>query len=273
MLGGLANDPALTGTAWAGMVTALPDATILFALLYARLGGILMLLPAFSDESVPGRIRMMIALAITASLYPLMRQHVAPALEYVSSGNIALASTLLTELLLGIALGLVVRIFFHAIGIAGGIISLQIGMTSALVFDPSAGGQVPVLAKFISIAALLLCMSTGVHHLWIASLVKCYDHFPVGMVAPAGDFAQLALMSARGAMALGLSLAAPIVVYGIVFNVALGLTARLAPQIQIFFIAQPLNLLLGIALTAAVLAASLYGFAHKMAEWTHMVWG
>ena len=257
----------------APLAAALPGATMLYALLFARVGGILMLLPAFSEDAVPGRVRLLVAMAITAGLYPLLLPQVASALEAVQTSDIGFAGLVLTEMLLGIALGLIVRIFFHAIVIAGGIISLQVGLTSALVFDPSAGGQVPVLGKFISITALLLCMATGVHHIWIGALVHSYATFPVGGYVPAGDFTRLALQSASGAMALGLSLAAPLLVYGIVFNAALGLAARLAPALQIFFIAQPLNLILGIAVTAAALAASLDGFVDHMASWSVMVLG
>jgi flagellar biosynthesis protein FliR len=273
MMDGTYYDPDVMGAAWTGIAAALPDATMLFCILFARLGGILMLLPAFSDDAVPGRIRIMIALAITAGLYPILHASVAPALPDMKASDIGFARLILTEMVLGIALGMIVRIFFHAIVIAGGIISLQVGLTSAMVFDPSAGGQVPVMSKFISITALLLCMAMGVHHLWIGAMMHSYVNFAVGAIAPSGDFAALALRSVTGAMALGLSLAAPLIVYGIVFNVALGLAARLAPALQIFFIAQPLNLLLGLMLTSAALAASLNGFAGKMSEWTLAVWG
>nr|WP_281377797.1 flagellar biosynthetic protein FliR [Sphingobium subterraneum] len=239
---------------------------MVFTLLFARVGAMLMLLPAFSDDAVPGRIRLFIALGVAAGLVPLLGPRIETALLPIMGSDMSLARMLLTEMLLGVALGLIVRLMFQAIIIAGSLISLQVGLTSALVNDPSAGGQVPLLARFVSIAALLICMASGVHHLWIAALVESYGVFPVGTLAPVADFAQLALSAARGAMALGLSLAAPLIVYGIIFNSALGLAARLAPALQIFFIAQPLNLLLGLALTAVTLAAGLDGFAAKMAE-------
>lgn len=274
MFGGLGpHDPQVMGAAWTGIVAAMPQASTAFLLIFARLGAILMTLPAFSDDAVPGRIRLFIALAISAGLFPLLRDHVAAIADGAAQNGIMLARYLLTELLLGLALGLIVRLMFHSIVIAGGIISLQVGLTSAVIFDPSVGGQVPVLGKFISICALLLCMATGVHHLWLAGLVDSYARFPAGTIAPAGDFAQIAVMATTGAMALGLSLAAPLVIYAIVFNAALGLAARLAPQLQIFFIGQPLNLLLGLALTTAALAASLTGFADRMGAWTLDLWG
>jgi flagellar biosynthetic protein FliR len=162
---------------------------------------------------------------------------------------------------------------FMAITIAGGIISLQIGLTSALLFDASAGGQVPVLSKLMNIAAVLVCMGLGVHHLWIATLVHSYSLFPVGTLPPAKDFLDLAIMTAGRTMAIGLGLSAPLVIYGLVFNMALGLASRLAPAIQIFFIAQPLNLLGGIALLMLLIGSMLAAFANSLSDWTMAIWG
>jgi flagellar biosynthesis protein FliR len=251
----------------------LPRMAMLFALVFARIGAMLMLLPGFSDDAVPGRIRMLIALGVATGALGLVDSHASAALDAVSASDTSLARILLTELLTGLAFGGIIRLMFLAITIAGAIISLQVGLTSALINDPSAGGQVPILARFISIAALLLCFAMGVHHLWIGALIESYSVFPVGQMVPASDFARIAFGAATGAMALGLSLAAPLLVYGIVFNTALGLAARLAPQLQIFFIGQPLNILLGLAIITATLAASLTAFATRMAEWTQAITG
>ncbi|MDQ4420669.1 flagellar biosynthetic protein FliR [Sphingobium sp. DEHP117] len=245
----------------------LPRILTLHALIFARVGAMLMLLPGFSDDAVPGRIRLLVALALAAGMQGVLTAHMGVVIGAALAGNAALAHLLLVELLTGLMLGGIVRLMFLAVTIAGAIISLQVGLTTGLVQDPSAGGQVPQLARFISIAALLVCMSLGVHHLWIGALVQSYGVFPPGAMAPAADFAQLALKAASGAMALGLGLSAPLVIYGIVFNAALGLAARLAPQLQIFFIAQPLAIALGLALLAVTLGAALSGFAQAMAQW------
>lgn len=251
----------------------LPRWTMLYALVFARIGAMLMLLPGFSDDAIPGRMRLLIALGVAAGLQGLVGGYAESSIDAIMASDAALGRMLLVELLIGLLLGGVIRLMFLAITIAGAIISLNVGLTSALVNDPSAGGQVPVLARFISVAALLICMGLGVHHLWLGALVESYATFPVGQMPPAPDFAQLALTATTGAMALGLSLAAPIIIYGIVFNTALGLAARLAPQLQIFFIGQPLNILLGLALTTAALAASLTGFAQRMGAWTQGLFG
>ena len=136
----------------------LPRWTMLYALVFARMGAMLMLLPGFSDDAVPGRLRLLIALAVAAGLQGMVGAHTGAALDTVMSDDAGFAHMLLVELLTGLLLGGVVRLMFLAITIAGAIISLNVGLTSALVNDPSAGGQVPILARFISVSALLVCM-------------------------------------------------------------------------------------------------------------------
>lgn len=239
-----------------------------FLILFARVGAVLMLLPVFSEEAVPGRIRLLIAFAMTLGLWGLMSPTVLPA-----AGNAGgLAGTLVVELGVGLAMGMIVRLMFQAAVMAASIASVQIGLSSALIFDPALGGQLPVLAKLVTLAATLVCLAMGLHHLWIGAIIRSYDMFPVGTVPNVGDFATLAVTTVGRAMSLSVSLAAPLLIYGIVFNVALGFSARLAPAIQVFFIAQPLNILLGIALLAVVLGAMLSAFAMAMTDWMQSGW-
>ncbi|GGB74270.1 flagellar biosynthetic protein FliR [Blastomonas aquatica] len=238
-----------------------------FLIVFARLGAVLMVLPVFSEDAVPGRIRLLIALAISFALFAL----VGPKVPAVGS-DIELATLVVAELLTGLALGMIVRIMFLATTIAGSIISLQTGLTSAVMPDAALGGQLPVLAKLVSVSAAVVCLALGIHHLWIKAMLNSYNVFPIGGLPPAADYAQLAIATISRAMELGISLAAPLIVYGIVFNVALGLAARLAPTIQVFFITQPLNILLGLTLFAATLGAVLTGFATAMAQWMQGGW-
>lgn len=250
-------------------VTALPVEATAFLILFARVGAILMLLPVFSDDSVPGRVRMMISFAMTLALWGLLG---AQAMPVAQRGGDDLAWIIICEMLTGLGLGMIVRIFFLAMATAGSIVSLQIGLTSALVADPSQGGQAMALSKFVSVAAAVICMSLLVHHLWIAAIIKSYATFPIGGVPAAGDFADMAIRTAGRSLTLAVGLAAPMIVYGIVFNVALGLSARLAPALQVFFIAQPLNLTLGLALFATLSGAMLTAFATGMAAWLRAGW-
>lgn len=243
------------------------DATA-FLILFARVGAVLMLLPAFSEDAIPSRVRLLLALGFTAGLFGLLSGRVAP----VDQSDTALPGIIIAELLVGLAMGMIVRILFSAAAMAGAFVSMQVGLSSALVSDPAMGGQTPLLGRFVTVAATVVCFAAGVHHLWIASMVQSYTLFPIGGLPPGEDFARLAVETLGSAMALALSLAAPLIVYGIVFNVALGLAARMAPAIQVFFITQPLNILLGLALFAVTIGTALTAFAQAMAAFMENGW-
>lgn len=238
-----------------------------FLILFARVGAVLMMLPVFSDQSVPAQVRLLLSLAMTVALWGLLGPQTMPAAR---SG--ALPAVLLAELMTGMAMGAIIKIFFSAVSIAGSMISLQMGLSSAVLFDPSQGSQVPLMSKFVTIAAAVVCMSLQVHHLWIEAIVRSYALFPVGGLPPAADFAQIAVETVNRSMSLGIALAAPLLIYGIVFNVALGLAARLSPAIQVFFIAQPLNVLAGLTLASVVVGLVLTRFAGAMAAWLNSGW-
>lgn len=233
-----------------------------FFIVFARVGAVLMLLPVFGEDAVPGRIRLMIAFAMAAALYGMLG---GPARAAVSGGAV-LPALLVAELMTGLAMGMIVKILFFSISMAGSLVSLQVGLSSAVIFDPAQAAQSPLLSKFAGLAAALVCMGMQVHHLWIGAIVQSYHNFPIGGLPPMQDFAQLAIAAVGRSMMLGISLAAPLIVYGIVFNVALGLAARVSPAIQVFFIAQPLNLLLGLSLAAATIGTMLTFFGDAMGD-------
>ncbi|WP_205479356.1 flagellar biosynthetic protein FliR [Sphingomonas arenae] len=239
-----------------------------FLLLFARVGSVLMLLPVFSEEAVPGYVRLLLALGLTLALCGLLGSNVLPH----ARDERALLGLLLIELLVGLSLGMLVKLFFQAIGMAGSLVSMQVGLSSALLFDPGLGGQVPVLAKLCALAAALVCLGLGIHHLWIAAIVRSYSVFPVGAMPTLGDLAQLAIATVGKSFALAVSLAGPFLVYGFLFNLALGFSSRLAPAIQVFFIAQPLNLLLGLALFAGTVGGMLSLFGDQFALWLQDGW-
>lgn len=252
----------------AALLADLPLYATAYLLLFARVGAVLILLPVFSEEAVPGQVRLLLALGLTLALSGLLGGNVLAHARDEST----LLGILLAELLVGLSLGMLVKLFFQAIGMAGSLVSMQVGLSSALLFDPGLGGQVPVLAKLCALAAALVCLGLGIHHLWLAAIVRSYSVFPVGAVPNLGDLAHLAVATISQSFALAVSLAGPFLVYGLLFNLALGFSSRLAPAIQVFFIAQPLNLLLGLALFAGTIGAMLTLFGDQFALWLRDGW-
>lgn len=242
-------------------MASLPFHLTAFLLLFARVGTVCLLLPAFSDDAIPARIRLLFGVGIAAGMHGALRGLVEP----IAAAPTILIALLVSEIMVGLALGMIVRIVFQGAAMAGGIASLQIGLSSALVFDPAQGGQAALLSRFAMVAAAVACLSLNLHHLWIAAILKSYQAFPVGGLPSAAGFAALAVQAASQSMMIAISLAAPMILYGVLFNLALGLAARMAPMIQVFFIVQPLNILLGLTLLATMMGVMFMTFADMMA--------
>lgn len=219
-----------------------------FFLVFARIGAALMLLPAFGDTNVSPRIRLLIALILSLVIFPVVARHL-PALPATGTG---LGALIAAEVVIGLLIGAIVKILFSALVVTGAVIGLQSGLAAANLFDPTQGQQSAMIARFLLLAATVLLFAADLHHVMLRGLVSSYMMFAPGEALMPGDFAELAVDAVASSFALGLQLAAPFLVYGIVFNVGLGLMARLAPTLQVFFIAQPLNLLLGFALMLAL---------------------
>lgn len=251
------------------MPPALAAEAAVYLLLFARVGSMIMLMPMLGDDSVPRQVRVLLALGLTFALSGMLKPSVAP---LVGGSEARLLMLLLSETVIGLALGMLARLFFQAAVIAGAIVSLQVGLTTALIFDPAMGGQTPLLAKLVGLGAALFCFSLGLHGWWFEALVRSYASFAPGARLAAGDWAAMAVSTASQATALAVSLAAPFLLFGILFNLALGIAGRLAPTIQIFFIAQPLMIAGGIALLAVTVPAMLVGFGDAYRDWLGGAW-
>lgn len=252
----------------ADLLSEYPRYLSLFLVAFCRIGGIVMLLPFFSDEAAPVRVRLLIAMGLTLGMMGLVMPSITPVMTTPRS----LPMLVMSETMIGASLGAIMRMMFQAIGAAGSIISFQVGLSSAMVADPAMGGQSTVISRFLLLAATLTCLSLNLHHLWIAAIIRSYEHFPVGQLPPARDLSDLAVQTLTHSLVLALSLSAPLVAFGVLFNFALALVTRMAPSLQLFMMLAPLNLLLGVALLAATSGAILSAFAAMYGEWLNTGW-
>ena len=232
-------------------IALLPDLAAAFILIFARLGTLVMLMPAIGDRSVPVRIRLVFALVMTVLFYPVAFDK----LPDIPDTLMGLAVLGAGEMLVGFVIGMSARLILASLQIAGTTIAFQMGMGFALSFDPSQGAQGALIGTFLSLLGLTLILTTDLHYLFIAALVDSYVLFTPGQVLPTGDVLQAALEIFTRMFTLSAQLAAPFIVFGLVFYLGLGVLARLMPQIQIFFIALPANILVGFILFAIVLTA------------------
>jgi flagellar biosynthesis protein FliR len=218
-----------------------------FLLVLCRCGAAMALLPGLGEASLPATIRVGLALALALLLFPVVQ----PALPPLPAEPAPLAALVAGELLAGATLGFLARLAVLALNAAGQLISLMAGLSSVLQPDPALGAQEAVVATLFAMAAPAILLATGAHAPALQALADSYRLFPPGGVPlPAGDLASLVSRAAENSLALGLRLAAPFVLAGTLWQIAMGLVARLVPPLQVFFAALPGQVLGGLALLA-----------------------
>jgi flagellar biosynthesis protein FliR len=229
---------------------------------FARLGAMAMLMPAIGEEQAPARVRLLFALLLAAIVYPAVFVSLPP----VPDTFPGILAMLMQEILMGLLLGGAVRILMQALHVAGTVIATQTGFAAAMQFDPAMGGQVTVITRFLSVLGVVMIFATGLHHLLIGGMVKSYALFRPGSDLLMSDMADMVLTLVSQSFLLGIQMSAPFLAFGVIFNVGLGLMSRLAPQIQVFFVAQPLAIMGGIALLMASLGAMMTAFTSAFSD-------
>jgi flagellar biosynthetic protein FliR len=237
-------------------VSFLPAYAAAFMLLFARIGTMVMLLPGLGELSVPVRVRLVVALLLAAVLFPLHRA--AYVIDLRAPGPVVIA--LAQELLVGVVLGLTARLTISALQVAGSVVAQQLGLGFVTTVDPTQGQQGIILGNFLTMLGITLIFATDLHHMVIAALHDSYRLFRPGEVPVAGDIAMLVTRIVGGAFRVGIQLAAPFLVFGLVFNLALGILSRLMPQMQVFFVGMPLSIIIGFLILLLVVGAMMGGF-------------
>jgi flagellar biosynthetic protein FliR len=238
-------------------ISFLPSLAAVFLLMFARLGTMAMLMPGLGERGVPVRIRLVIAVILTLLLMPVYRDAYTVNL---ASGFAPLIGVLIQEILIGAVLGLTGRLALSALVIAGTTIAYQLGLGFSIALDPAQDQQSVILSNFLTILGVALIFATDMHHLAIGALDESYNLFRPGTMLPAGDVAELMIMTVSGAFRVGIQLAAPFLVFGILFNVGLGVLARLMPQLQVFFLGLPMSILIGFAILLVLIGVLMTTF-------------
>jgi flagellar biosynthetic protein FliR len=220
-------------------------------LVFARVGSLAMLLPGVGESAVPPRVRLAFALVLSIAIYSIVRAGM-PAVPATVGG---MGGQLLIEILIGLALGSLIRLFLMALAVAGEIYALQTTLSFAQTANPLQAQPGSTLAAFLALLGVTLVFSTDLHQAFIAAMVHSFSLFPPGKALAVKDFAEMFIRTTGQTFALGVQLSAPILVFSLVFNIAAGFVGRMMPQFQIFFVATPLSVLLGLSLFAMSLGA------------------
>jgi flagellar biosynthetic protein FliR len=223
-----------------------PGSAPVLALFGARVSGLVLVAPVFSARLVPVAIRTALVILLTVLLQPVAMTHLTttPALT---------PTTLLSETLIGFAIGIGAAIFVGAAEAAGELLAIQIGLSGAAIMDPLNQTQGPALGQFLNLYAVALLLALNAHLVMLDALAASLQHVPVGSAIDMQAGAASLVSLGSTLFALGLRFAAPVVALVLIGNVALAVLSRAAPQLNILSLAFPVQIGLGLFTFAAAL--------------------
>jgi flagellar biosynthetic protein FliR len=233
-----------------------PGAAAALALFATRVGGAMMIAPVFSARTVPVPVRVAVLVVLTAATAPfVLGRGATPSIGPV---------TLLSELLIGFGVGLGAALIIGASQIAGDVLAFQMGLSGASTLDPLSQQQTTALSDLFMLMVVALVLTMDGHILILEALADSVVAVPLGsgIEARAGMLALAGLGS--NLFVTGVRIAAPVMAAVFIGNVAMGVLARTAPQLQLFMLAYPLQIVLGtavLALTLPLISVSFTGWA------------
>lgn len=204
------------------------------AIVFFRVGALVSLLPAFGEQSVPMRVRLCVALVFTMIITPA----IAPSVVDDAAAGPELLRFLLTETLIGLALGIGVRLFVLTLQTAGSIAAQSTSL--AQVLGGAGVEPAPAMGHLLMIAGLALAVTAGLHVQAARLLIESYQVFPVGFVPAAADLSAWGVARIARAFSLALGLAIPFVIASLIYNLTLGVINRAMPQLMVAFVGAPL---------------------------------
>ncbi|AXQ94989.1 flagellar biosynthetic protein FliR [Cereibacter azotoformans] len=209
-------------------------------LVFIRVGAAMALLPAFGEMTLPARVRLTIALAFTAIVFPAVSDRV-PAFD---GSPVALG----IEAAIGLVLGISLRLFVLALQTAGTVAAQAVSLSQ--MFGSPSGEPQPVIGNVLTLAGLAIAVAGGLHVRLAEFLILSYDLLPAARLPVAGDVADWGLHLIVHTFALAFMLSMPFVAASFVFNVALGIINRAMPQLMVFFVGAPALTFGGLVLLA-----------------------
>ena len=215
---------------------------------FIRIGAMFSAAPIFSARSVPVRMRVLLSVLIAWMIMPLIPAM--PAVDLISAESIVIS---IYQVFIGLAMGFILQMVYSAFVIAGQSIAMAMGLGFASIIDPQNGVQVPVVSQVLLVMVTLIFLSLNGHLMLIQMMVDSFTSLPVGLILPSTDSLWQIVSWASTMFAGGMLIALPAVAALLLVNIAFGVTARAAPQLNIFAVGFPVMLMVGLVFFILIL--------------------
>ena len=218
------------------------DQVFLFLLVMVRVTAILFVVPFLKSRNVPVVVKAGLAFSVTWLLLPQLDI----ALPSINPGPVELALGIGSEIGIGLIIGLMVQLLFAGVQLAGQLAGFQMGFAIANVVDPASSLQIPMLSQFLNLFAFMIFLTMDIHYYFLKALVDGFETIPLWGAQFNGNLFELIMGTTAHAFVMAVQIGAPVMVALLLTSVALGLVARTVPQMQIFIVAMPVKIILGL---------------------------
>lgn len=230
---------------------------VTFLMVFARIGCAMMLLPGFSDTTVPVEVRLFLALGLSFIFVPVLQPFMP---TDIPQQPVAFGLLIIKEMLVGLFVGLMSHLMLIAMNIAGVLIAHATSLSSAFTFNPQMATQSTVVSSFISLLIIVMIFVTDLHHLLLLGLIDSYRLFPTSADLLFGDMAYSLAEGISVALRIGLMIVSPFIIVSFGVFIAMGLVARLVPQIQVFILSIPVQIITGLIVFSTTISAMMIYF-------------
>jgi len=213
-----------------------------YLVIFLRVSAILFVAPVFDNRSIPILFKVGLAISISLLLYPLVQLDTVDAFENVFH----FAFWVGAEIALGVVIGLSVKMFFTGIQMAGQVAGFQMGLAIATGMDPSTSTQMPILAQFKNLFAMLIFLVTNAHHWFFRALVESFTLVPPFQIQVHDNLFAAVMAMAANIFIIAIKVGAPVMGAMLISSVAFGMLARTVPQMNVFIVAMPVKIILGL---------------------------
>ena len=232
-----------------------PEILIVFLLLTIRIGAIVISLPLLDSRNLPAQLKVVLILMLSVALYPLVQTQQIMIPQRL--GHLALV--VVSEMLIGLTIGFVAQVLFAGIQLGGEIISQQMGLNMATIFDPTSAHQTSLVSHLQYVLAMLVFLSSSAHHWFIIAMAESLQSIPLAGLSASGAVLPVILTLLGKACVIAIQLAAPVSIALLLATLILGVMARLVPQLNVFMLSFPATLGLGLVMLALALPVVMGG--------------
>ncbi|MBB5147861.1 MULTISPECIES: flagellar biosynthetic protein FliR [Ureibacillus] len=221
------------------MLEIIPQFSV-FLLMFVRISAFFVTVPFFSYRTIPPQLKILLALMLAWMMYYTIQTEVIPI-----DGNYILL--IMKEAMIGLIIGLAATIIISIVQIAGGFIDFEMGFAMANIVDPLTGAQSPMMGQFFNLLILYLLIATNGHHLILDGIYYSYQFIPINHFPNFGDagMAEFTVKLIAVVFSVAFQMSAPLVAALFLLTLAIGITGKTVPQLNIFIIGFPLKIIVG----------------------------